>query len=140
MQDWVFRLGVGLISHHMKILNTHSLINYYLTDSYISFNLKLESQQNFCSIRFIRSSTYGKKIIFQNSSMRKPFSCNSSYWLVLRKITISVIKMSILLHGGKSEIYILPYVLDLMDLLEQKFCRDSNYRVNWCMNQLIKTY
>ena len=23
----------------------------------------------------------------------------------------------------------LPYVLDLMDLLEQKFCRDSNLRV-----------
>ena len=27
------------------------------------------------------------------------------------------------------KIFSLPYVLDLMDLLEQKFCRDSNYRV-----------
>ena len=26
-------------------------------------------------------------------------------------------------------IFFLPYVLDLMDLLEQKFCRDSNLRV-----------
>jgi len=60
--------------------------------------------------------------------MPKPFSCNSFYELVLRKITISVMKMTIFLHGGKSEIFILPYVLDLMDLLEQKFCQDSNLR------------
>ena len=37
----------------------------YLTDSYISFTLKLESRQNFCSNRSIRSSTYGKKNIFE---------------------------------------------------------------------------
>ena len=36
----------------------------YLTDSYISFTLKLESGQNFCSNRSIKSSTYGKKNIF----------------------------------------------------------------------------
>ena len=35
----------------------------YLTDSYISFTLKLESGQNSCSNRSIRSSTYGKKNI-----------------------------------------------------------------------------
>ena len=45
-----------------------TLLNYlfntsYLTDSYISFTLKLESQQKFCSNRSIRSSTYGKKNI-----------------------------------------------------------------------------
>jgi hypothetical protein len=32
-------------------------------------------------------------------------------------------------HGGKSEIFFLSYVLDLIDLLEQKFCKDSNLRV-----------
>ena len=37
------------------------LINMsYLTDSYNGFTLKLESWQNFCSNRSIRSSTYGK--------------------------------------------------------------------------------
>ena len=35
----------------------------YLTDSYISFTPKLESWQNFCPNRLIRSSTYGKKNI-----------------------------------------------------------------------------
>ena len=34
----------------------------YLTDSYISFTLKLESRQIFCSNMLIRSSTYDKKI------------------------------------------------------------------------------
>ena len=37
----------------------------YLTDSYINFTLKLESGQNSCSNRSIRSSTYGKKNIFE---------------------------------------------------------------------------
>ena len=37
--------------------------------------------------------------------------------------------MTIFPHGAKSEIFVLPYVLDLMDLLEQKYCRDSNLRV-----------
>ena len=35
----------------------------YLTDSYISFTLKLGSGQNFCFDSLIRSSTYGKKNI-----------------------------------------------------------------------------
>ena len=35
----------------------------YLADSYISFTLKLESRQKFCSNSLIRSSTYGKKNI-----------------------------------------------------------------------------
>jgi len=35
----------------------------YLTDSYISFTLNLESGQNFCSNRSIRSSTCGKENI-----------------------------------------------------------------------------
>ena len=35
----------------------------YLTDSYISSTLKLESRQKFCFNSLIRSSTYGKKII-----------------------------------------------------------------------------
>ena len=43
-----------------KFINTS-----YLTDSYIRFTLKLESGQNVCSNRSIRSSTYGKKNIFE---------------------------------------------------------------------------
>ena len=35
----------------------------YLTDSYISFTLKLESWQKFCFNSLIRSSKYGKKNI-----------------------------------------------------------------------------
>ena len=45
---------------HCSVLNTS-----YLTDSYISFTLKLESGQNFCSNKSIRSSTYCKKNIFE---------------------------------------------------------------------------
>ena len=56
---------------------------------------------------------------FWNFSMRKPFSCNSFYLIVMRKITTSVIKMIIFPHD----------VLDLIDLLEQNFCQDSNLRV-----------
>ena len=69
------------------------------------------------------------KKYFWNSSMRKPFSSNLFYLLVLRKITNSVTKITIFLHGRKSEIFFLPYVLDLIHLLEQKFCPDSNLRV-----------
>ena len=61
--------------------------------------------------------------------MREPFSFNSFYLVVLRKITNSVTKKTIFPHGGKSEIFFLPYVLVLMDLLEQKKIRDSNLRV-----------
>ena len=43
---------------HRKTFNTS-----YLTDSYVSFTLKLESRQKLCSKRLIRSSTYGKKNI-----------------------------------------------------------------------------
>ena len=70
----------------------------------------------------------GKKY-FWNSSMRKPFFSNSFYLLVLKKITNSVIKITVFPHGGKSEIFLLPYVLDLIHLLEQNFCPDSNLRV-----------
>jgi hypothetical protein len=61
--------------------------------------------------------------------MSEPFSFNSFYLLFLRKITNSVTKKPIFPHGGKSEIFFLPYVLDLIKLLEQRFCRDSNLRV-----------
>ena len=47
----------------------------------------------------------------------------------LTKITNLVIKITIFPHGEKSEILFLPYVLDLIHLLEQNFCRDSNLRV-----------
>ena len=61
--------------------------------------------------------------------MREPFSFNSFYLVVLRKITNSVTKMTNFPHGGISKIFFLSYVLDLIDLLEQKFCPDSNLRV-----------
>ena len=61
--------------------------------------------------------------------MREPFSFNSFYLLVWRKITNSVTKTTVFPHGGKSEIIFLPYVLDLIKLLEQKFYPDSNLRV-----------
>ena len=61
--------------------------------------------------------------------MREPFFKNSFYLLVLSKITNLLTKMTNFPHGGKSEIFFLPYVLDLIDLLEQKFYQDSNLRV-----------
>ena len=63
---------------------------------------------------------------FWNSSMREPFSFSSFYLLVLRKITNSLTKM-ILEENRKY--FFLPYVLDLIDLLEQTFCPDSKLRV-----------
>ena len=61
--------------------------------------------------------------------MREPFSINSFYLVVLRKITNSVTKMTNFPHGGISKIFFLLYVLDLIDLLEPKFCPDSILRV-----------
>ena len=61
--------------------------------------------------------------------MREPFSLNSFYLLVLRKITNSLTKMTNFPHGGNLEIFFLPYVFDLIDLLEQEFCPDSKLRV-----------
>ena len=49
--------------------------------------------------------------------MRKPFSSNSFYLLILRKIKNSVTKITNFPHGGKSEIFFLPHVLDLIHLL-----------------------
>ena len=74
LQSWVFnRQSYPLfwwefLSESLRIQHrfTCHLFNMpYLTDSYISFTLKLESWQNFCSIRSIRSSIYGKKNIFE---------------------------------------------------------------------------
>ena len=61
--------------------------------------------------------------------MGESFYFNSFYLLVLTKITNSVTKTTIFPHGGKSEIFFLPYVLDLINMLEQKFYPDSNFRV-----------
>ena len=52
---------------HMKcdnfISQVYRINTSYLTDSYTSFTLKLESLQKFCFNSLIRSSTYGKKNI-----------------------------------------------------------------------------
>ena len=61
--------------------------------------------------------------------MREPFSFNSFYLLVLRKIMNSLTKMTNFPHGRKPEIFFLQYVLDLIDLSEQTFCPDSKLRV-----------
>ena len=61
--------------------------------------------------------------------MREPFSFNSFYLVVLRKIINSVTKMTNFPHGGISKIFFLPYILDLIDQLQQNFCPDSNLRV-----------
>ena len=58
----------------------------------------------------------GLQKIFLN--FLKPFSSNSFYLLVLRKITNSVTKITIFPHGEKLEIFFLPYVLDLIHLLD----------------------
>ena len=50
--------------------------------------------------------------------MWEPFSFNSFYLLVLKKITNSVTKTTIFPHGGKSEIFFLSYVLDLIKLFQ----------------------
>ena len=59
------------------------------------------------------------KKYFLNSSMHKPFSFNSFYLLVLRKISNSATKTTILETS----------FFTICDLLLQKFCRDSNLRV-----------
>ena len=69
------------------------------------------------------------KKYFWNASMREPFFLNSFYLLVLRKITNSLTKMTNFPHGGNQKYFFLPYVLDLIDLLEQNFCPDSKLRV-----------
>ena len=61
--------------------------------------------------------------------MGESFYFNLFYLLVLTKITNSVTKTTTFPHGGKSEIFFLPYVLDLIKLLEQKFYPDTNLRV-----------
>ena len=57
----------------------NTLNTSYLTDSYISFTLNLESGQKFSSNRSIRSSTYGKKKYFLFSSMRE--GGHFCYWI-----------------------------------------------------------
>ena len=42
----------------------------YLTDSFISFTLKLESRQNVCSNRSIRSSTYGTPLAWADFEIK----------------------------------------------------------------------
>ena len=61
--------------------------------------------------------------------MGESFYFNSFYLLVLSKITNLATKTIIFPHGGKSEIFFLPYVLDLISMLEEKFYPDSNLRV-----------
>ena len=52
-----------VIKKLQALLRQLPLNTSYLTDSYISFTLKLESRQIFCFNSSIRSSTYGKKNI-----------------------------------------------------------------------------
>ena len=54
-----------MMSYVMLLNETYFLNMSYLTDSSISFTLKLESLQTFCSNRSIRSSSYGKKLFLK---------------------------------------------------------------------------
>ena len=77
----------------------------YLNNSYIIFTLKMESVPKITIFGLKMMVKSGLEKYFWNSSMRKPFSSNSFYLLVLRKITNSVTKTTIFPHGGKSEIF-----------------------------------
>ena len=57
MEKWSRFQFCFFFHHFLLFINTS-----YLTNSYISFTLNLESGQNVCSNRSIRSSKYGKKI------------------------------------------------------------------------------
>ena len=59
-----------LILTNNNVISFDPINTSYLTDSYISFTLKLKSWKKFCSNRSIRSNTYGKNF-FWNSSMRE---------------------------------------------------------------------
>jgi hypothetical protein len=50
-----------LILTNNNVISFDPINTSYLTDSYISFTLKLKSWKKICSNRSIRSSTYGKK-------------------------------------------------------------------------------
>ena len=54
-----------------KMIYALDLQKPFIADSYISFTLKLESWQNFCSNMLISSSTYGKENIFDFPPCRK---------------------------------------------------------------------
>ena len=57
-----FMLEDKLLKHSIREGLRHFNMSY-LTDSYISFTLKLESRQIFCFSSLIRSRTYGKQNI-----------------------------------------------------------------------------
>ena len=72
LQSWVFNrqshplFWWKFLSESLRIqhrFTCHLFNTPYLTDSYISFTLKLEFWQNFCFNRSIRSCTCGKKNI-----------------------------------------------------------------------------
>ena len=158
----------------------HLLNTSQLTESYISFTLKLQSGQKICINWSFSSSTYGKQKIshfppcgkgkregskiasivyqfhYQMFLLCRSYSFDSSVsrasdfkpkgsWYETRRrqelflckfffqCTTYVLNLSPFRfpfpHGGKSEIFCLPYVLDLIQLLKQKFCPDPKLRV-----------
>ena len=76
VKSGLFGLFLSVSQPHIRAFNTS-----YLTDSYVSFTLKLESRQKFCYNSLIRSSTYGKKKYFWFSSMRED-GC-FCYWILI---------------------------------------------------------
>ena len=71
--------------------------------------------------------------IFLNSSMRNPFSSNSFYFIEKRSFVqnhkFSNKNNHLPVWREIGNIFFLPYALDLIHLLEQNFCLDSNLRV-----------
>ena len=82
----------------LEVLNTS-----YLTDSYIVYTLKIESVPEIAIFGLKMMVKSGLEKIFWNSSMRKPFSSNSFCFIERRKMTNSVIKITIFPHGGISK-------------------------------------
>ena len=62
-----------------------------------------------------------------SNSSQCAFSSNSFYFIELRKITNSITKITIFPHGIIRNIF-LPYVLDLINLLEQIIEQRSQFR------------
>ena len=83
-----------------------------LTDSYIVFTLKLESGQNFCSNRWIRSSTYGKKNISDFPPCGRMVIFVTEF-VIFRKTPpfyeVKWIRRKWLPHGGISKIFFLDH-------------------------------
>ena len=114
----------------------------YLNDSYISFTLNLESGQNVCSDRSIRSSTYGKKNIsnFPPCGKMVIFS-RPLFTIIFRPKILLFVKYSILTWQTKVEFIIywvlMNYEILFPTLIVTKFCSNPSCPIInfWVINR-----